>query len=112
MAYKAIQQYGFADNIIVFKSVSDILLVGRNILEDLEINILYTTAAWGQFCDIKFFHLATEIECAMVFCSIDNARNIFPNQEVAWTPITQQPTLAKVQKLLYLLLQHFELISA
>lgn len=111
MAHEAIQQYGFADNIIVFKSVSDILLVGRNILEDLEINILYTTAAWGQFCDIKFFHLATEIECAMVFCSIDNARNIFTNQDVAWTPISE-PTLAKVQKLLYLLLQGFELISA
>jgi len=91
----------------VYRSVSDILLVGGSVLQELEINILYTTAAWGPFCDLKFFYLAAElIKCSMVFCSIENAANIFQNNnksasdELPREGLIPKPSLSQVRFIL------------
>jgi hypothetical protein len=105
-AFETIKHYNFTDDIIVWKSVSDILLVGKKALKELKINIMYTTAGWGPFCDRKFFSLATEIKCKMVFCSIDNVGNIFQNPRehkenelIREGPISE-PNLSQVYKTL------------
>jgi hypothetical protein len=79
MAAGLIKTHEVDDIVFVLSNVSDIMLIDAQLLKELKVNIFYTSACWDPVKTFRFFLLALECECRIVYCNKDHRMHLINN---------------------------------